>query len=157
MNFIQRAWLYVTRKRLKSLLLLAILLIMAVFVLTALALGRASGEAQRQLRTSMGGSFTMGFNYEDSNPYLKVESVDGGTLIYSTQQITPELVERIRGMDGVKGCSATVETLAALPALDLIPGNIPIEQAFRQSAKLLAARNWIALPPASYPLRRAGT
>lgn len=137
MNFIQRAWLYVTRKRLKSLLLLAILLIMAVFVLTALALGRAAGEAQRQLRTSMGGSFTISFNYEDSNPYLKAESMDGGTLIYSTQQITPELVERIRGMDGVKGCSATVETLAALPALDLIPGNIPIDQAFRQSAKLL--------------------
>ena len=38
MNFMNRAWLYIVRKRGKSILLFIILLVMATFVLTALAL-----------------------------------------------------------------------------------------------------------------------
>ena len=37
MNFMNRAWLYIVRKRGKSILLFVILLVMATFVLTALA------------------------------------------------------------------------------------------------------------------------
>ena len=92
MNFMNRAWLYIVRKRGKSILLFVILLVMATFVLTALALGNASKSAQQDLRQSLGGSFLIGFDYTENNPYLKVESVDGGTLMYSTQQISPELV-----------------------------------------------------------------
>ena len=46
MNFMNRAWLYIVRKRGKSILLFVILLVMATFVLTALALGNASKAAQ---------------------------------------------------------------------------------------------------------------
>ena len=99
MNFMNRAWLYIVRKRGKSILLFVILLVMATFVLTALALGNASKAAQQELRQSLGGSFLIGFDYTENNPYLKVESVDGGTLMYSTQQISPELVEQIREGD----------------------------------------------------------
>ena len=88
MNFMNRAWLYIVRKRGKSILLFVILLVMATFVLTALALGNASKAAQQELRQSLGGSFLIGFDYTENNPYLKVESVDGGTLMYSTQQIS---------------------------------------------------------------------
>ena len=45
MNFIGRAWLYMIRKKGKSILLFVVLLIMATFVLTALALGNASDAA----------------------------------------------------------------------------------------------------------------
>ena len=68
---------------------------------------------------------------------MKVESVDGGTLVYSTQQISPELVEQVRSIDGVNYCSATTESLAVLPSLDLFAGNIPIEEEFRNSSKIL--------------------
>lgn len=137
MNFMNRAWLYIIRKKGKSILLFVILLVMATFVLTALALGNASQSAQRDLRKSLGGTFLVGFDYTEKNPYLKVENVDGGTLIYSTQQISPELVEQIRGIDGVDGCSATVESLAVFPAMKLFAGNIPIEEEFRKSSKIL--------------------
>lgn len=56
-----------------------ILLVMATFVLTALALGNASKAAQQELRQSLGGSFLIGFDHTENNPYLKVESVEGGT------------------------------------------------------------------------------
>ena len=138
MNFMNRAWLYIVRKRGKSILLFAILLVMATFVLTALALGNASKAAQQELRQSLGGSFVIGFDYTENNPYLKVESVDGGTLMYSTQQISPELVEQIREIEGIKECSATVEGLAAFPSLELFTGNIPIEEEFRASSKILS-------------------
>ena len=82
MNFMNRAWLYIIRKKGKSILLFVILLVMATFVLTALALGNASQSAQRDLRKSLGGTFLVGFDYTEKNPYLKVENVDGGTLIY---------------------------------------------------------------------------
>ena len=48
MNFMNRAWLYIVRKRGKSILLFVILLVMATFVLTALALGNASKAAQQR-------------------------------------------------------------------------------------------------------------
>ena len=73
MNFMNRAWLYIVRKRGKSILLFVILLVMATFVLTALALGNASKAAQQELRQSLGGSFLIGFDYTENNPYLKVE------------------------------------------------------------------------------------
>ena len=138
MNFMNRAWLYIVRKRGKSILLFVILLVMATFVLTALALGNASKAAQQELRQSLGGSFLIGFDYTENNPYLKVESVEGGTLMYSTQQISPELVEQIREIEGIKECSATVEGLAAFPSLELFTGNIPIEEEFRASSKILS-------------------
>lgn len=137
MNFISRAWLYIIRKKGKSILLFIILLVMATFVLTALAFGNASNAAQMELRKSLGGSFLIGFDYTENNPYLKVESVDGGTLVYSTQQISPELVEQVRSINGVNYCSATTESLAVLPSLDLFAGNIPIEEEFRNSSKIL--------------------
>ena len=137
MNFMNRAWLYIIRKRGKSILLFVILLVMATFVLTALALGNASKAAQQELRQSLGGSFVIGFDYTENNPYLKVESVDGGTLMYSTQQISPELVGQIREIEGIKECSATVEGLA-FPSLKLFTGNIPIEEEFRESSKILS-------------------
>ena len=138
MNFMNRAWLYIVRKRGKSILLFVILLVMATFILTALALGNASKAAQQELRQSLGGSFLIGFDYTENNPYLKVESVEGGTLMYSTQQISPELVEQIREIEGIKECSATVEGLAAFPSLELFTGNIPIEEEFRASSKILS-------------------
>ena len=138
MSFMSRAWLYIIRKKGKSILLFVILLVMATFVLTALALGNASKSAQQDLRQSLGGSFLIRFDYTENNPYLKIEDVEGGTLMYSTQQISPELVRQIRGIEGIRECSATVEVLAAFPSLQLFTGNIPVEEEFRKSSKILS-------------------
>lgn len=137
MNFMKRAQLYIVRKKGKSILLFMLLLVMSTFILTALAFGSASENARLTLQKSLDGSFTIGFDYTENNPYLKVENVDGGTIIYSTQQIASKLVEKIRGIGGVAGCSASVESLAVFPELKLFNGTIPIEEEFRQSSKTL--------------------
>ena len=63
MNFMKRAFLYVSRKRGKSILLFFILLILSTFVLTGLSIGSASKQAQKNLRQNIGGSFNIDVNY----------------------------------------------------------------------------------------------
>lgn len=137
MNCIKRGWLYTTRKKGKSFLLFCILFLIAVFVLSALAIDKASSLAQDNLRKSLGGEFTIGYDYSKDNPYLHIEVVDGGTITYSTQQITPELVEEISEIKGIQYCSATTETLTAFSTIDFFKGNIPIEEEFRATTKIL--------------------
>ena len=137
MNCIKRGWLYTTRKKGKSLLLFCILFFIAVFVLSALAIDKASTSAQDSLRKSLGGEFTIGYDYSEENPYLHIEETDGGTIMYSTQQITPDLLEKISKIEGIQHCSATTETLTAFSALDFFKGNIPIEEEFQNTTKIL--------------------
>lgn len=66
MSIIKRAFLYVARKRGKTILLFAILLIMATFVLTGLSIWKASEAAQLNLRQSLGGKFDIYVDWENS-------------------------------------------------------------------------------------------
>ena len=99
MSIFKRAFLYVTRKRGKTLLLFAILLIMATFVLTGLSIWKASEAAQLDLRQSLGGEFDVFVDWSNS-PYVvkepvkdEVDEETGKTsssfLMYSTVQFTP--------------------------------------------------------------------
>lgn len=97
MNFMKRAFLYVSRKRGKSILLFFILLILSTFVLTGLSIGSASKQAQKNLRQNIGGSFNIDVNYSDSNPYYheeESENEDGSSdlLMYSTEQVTSSVI-----------------------------------------------------------------
>lgn len=136
MNFLKRAWLYMIRKKGKSILLFIVLLLIATFVLTALSIGKAADTAQQNLRQSLGGHFSIAFDYSENNPYLQVEQVEGGTIMYSTQQISPELVEKIRAIDGVKSCNAAVESLVNCSKLQFFVGNIALDEEFSKSAKI---------------------
>ena len=81
MNCLKRAYLYVTRKRGKSILLFLILLVTATFVLSGLCIGDATRQAQMNLRKNLGGAFDMTINYSEDNPYYRQEESenDDGT------------------------------------------------------------------------------
>ena len=68
MGTVKRAFLYVTRKTGKSILLFLILLVMATFVLTGLSIAKSSREAQRDLRKTLGGEFQIAVDLSDINP-----------------------------------------------------------------------------------------
>ncbi len=74
MSIFKRAFLYVTRKRGKTVLLFAILLIMATFVLTGLSIWKASEAAQLDLRQSLGGKFDIFVDWNNS-PYVVKEII----------------------------------------------------------------------------------
>lgn len=81
MNCLKRAYLYVTRKKGKSILLFLILLVTATFVLSGLCIGDATRQAQMNLRKNLGGAFDMAVNYSEDNPYYRQEESenDDGT------------------------------------------------------------------------------
>lgn len=133
MNCLKRAYLYVTRKKGKSILLFLILLVTATFVLSGLCIGDATRQAQMNLRKNLGGAFDMTINYSEDNPYYRQEESenDDGTkdvLMYSMKQVSPEMVANIRNITGVKYCDASTENLydGLLP----IPGTVPVEEEF---------------------------
>ncbi len=148
MSICKRAWLYVTRKRGKTLLLFAILLIMATFVLTGLSIWKASETALLDLRQSMGGKFDIFPDWENS-PYIVKETVTdnevneetGKTsysyLMYSAVQFTPENIAAIKGIPGVKYCSARLDDLLPFDGLSLFPGTLPTDAKYQGCTKVL--------------------
>ena len=148
MSIVKRAFLYVTRKRGKTVLLFAILLIMATFVLTGLSIWKASKAAQAALRQSLGGKFDVFVDW-DNSPYVVKETIQdnevdeetGKTatsfLMYSTVQFTPENIAAIKGVSGVKACGARQENLLPFEGLSLFPGTVPIDAKYRGYTKAL--------------------
>ena len=59
MNIVKRAFLYTTRKRGKSLILLLTLLVISTFVLTGLSILAATDQSALSLRQSVGGSIKL--------------------------------------------------------------------------------------------------
>lgn len=82
MSFLKRAFLYVTRKRGKSLLLFVILLVMATFVLTGISIWKASEAMQRELRRNLGGTFQLLTDYSDENPHMHKEQTNDNNFIW---------------------------------------------------------------------------
>lgn len=152
MGFIKRAFLYVTRKRGKTVLLFAILLIMATFVLTGLSIWKASDAAQLDLRQSLGGKFDIFVDWENS-PYVVKETVQdnevdektGKTsnsfLMYSTVQFTPENIAAIKSVPGVKYCSARLGDLVPFDGMSLFPGTVPIAENYQGRTKMMGVCN----------------
>ena len=80
MGTIRRAYLYVTRKKGKSVLLFFILLIMATFVLTGISTQKVSQAEQKNLREALGGKFYVTVEFTESNPYFRIGDDGEGTI-----------------------------------------------------------------------------
>ena len=94
MGTIKRAYLYVTRKKGKSILLFFIFLIMATFVLAGLSIQKASQAAQKKLREAIGGKFCVSVELSESNPYFRIEDDGEGALdLYTELPVTQDMMD----------------------------------------------------------------
>ena len=84
MCVLKRAFLYVTRKRSKSILLFMIYLALTTLVMSAVAVGNASEKAATELRHTLGGYFKLENNAEYSG---------------KQQAITDSMTDRIAGIE----------------------------------------------------------
>ncbi len=131
MGFIKRAFLYVTKKRGKSVLLLIILLVMATFVLTGLSIEKATRVTQDNLRYALGGEFELVPDYSENNPYYKMETdADGNFSIYTERPITPEIIDKVMETTGIKSYDGMSQYLVSTN-LDVIPGTVPVKDKYR--------------------------
>lgn len=127
MGTVKRAFLYVTRKKGKSILLFFLFLVMATFVLTGLSITRSLQEAQRSLRETLGGGFQVTVDLSDNNPYAK-RAVDGegNVELYTEYPITKEMIDTVMSINGIKGYSAETHTFVSTN-LDVFSGNVPVK------------------------------
>ena len=102
MSFLQRAWLYITRKKLKTLILLAILLCMSTIMLSGFAIKHSTDAAAQSLDKTLKAGFTLG-----NNPRTNPGTARGSGTV-SNKDI--DAVKNLEGVtDYVKRQNATVD------------------------------------------------
>ena len=112
MSFLQRAWLYVTRKKLKTLILLAILLCMSTIMLSGFAIKHSTDAAAQSLDKTLKAGFTLG-----NNPRTNPGTARGSGTV-SNKDI--DAVKNLEGAtDYVKRQNATVDFINT----KLVPGS----------------------------------
>lgn len=131
MGFIKRAFLYVTRKKGKSVLLLIIFLVMATFVLTGLSIEKASQVTQSSLRQALGGEFKVIPDYSENNPYFKMDQDNEGNVsIYTERPVTKDMIDTVMRISGIESYDATAQCLVNTK-LNVFPGNVPVKEQFK--------------------------
>ncbi|MDE6927001.1 MAG: ABC transporter permease, partial [Acetatifactor sp.] len=127
MRIMKRAYLYVTRKKGKSILLFFLLLIMATFVLTGLSVQKASQETQKNLRETLGGKFYITVELSESNPYFRIVDDGEGVLdLYTELPVTQDMIDAIMEISGIEKYDASARTLVSTN-LTVFPGNVPLK------------------------------
>lgn len=122
MSLVKRALLYVTRKRVRNILLLLVIFVLSTFMLLGISVKTSADQAARELEKSMGSSFLL--EIDDQNPanYGPPQEKDGYTFqIYEGPVITPEFLDEIMSIDGVTDYFADVNKLI-WTELELRPG-----------------------------------
>lgn len=109
MSYLRRAFLYVTRKKVKSLLLFLILLVIATLALSGVAIRDATKTAQLNVRQALGGVFTLRQNTADPQKWVSTNVGQyGSSAYYGGAPLTVELAEYIRDhIGGILGYNAT--------------------------------------------------
>ncbi|AUS96794.1 hypothetical protein CDQ84_15360 [Clostridium thermosuccinogenes] len=102
MGFIQRAFLYCWRQKLRSLILFLVLTAVATFVLTGVAIESSANEAAKNIRTSVGGQINLAVDMSEKNLVTR-QSQWGYDKEYVGDPITDEILAAIREIPGVVG------------------------------------------------------
>ncbi|MCM1048151.1 MAG: FtsX-like permease family protein [Clostridiales bacterium] len=127
MSTVERAFLYVTRKKGKSILLFFVLLIMATFVLSGLSVGKTAQSEQKKLRQTMGGTFELSPEFSEKNPYFKViNDGEGGMTLYTERPLTQEMIDLILKTDGIKSCDADTQSNVQAN-IEIFEGNVALK------------------------------
>jgi len=102
MNIIKRAFLYTTRKRGKSIILLLTLLIISTFVLTGLSILTAADQSALSLRQSVGGSIKLERDMDNSQNWTYQQGIGGVLVDYTGTPITDADIEKVSTVKGIR-------------------------------------------------------
>lgn len=97
MNYMKRAWLSVTRKRGKSAILFAVILILGNVIAGAIAVNQSTQNVEKQIKNQLGSLATIDIDYE-----ALMANSEGGTSMEEIQPLTEELIKQIGERSEVK-------------------------------------------------------
>ncbi|MGJ0738914.1 ABC transporter permease [Enterococcus casseliflavus] len=96
MNYMKRAWLSVTRKRGKSAILFAVILILGNVIAGAIAVNQSTQNVEKQIKNQLGSFATIEIDYE------KLANSDGSASMEDIQSFPEELIKQIGERSEVK-------------------------------------------------------
>ena len=115
------------------------------YILSTLTVKRTLRVSEEHLRESLGGSFEINVKYSKDNPYYHEEEVEENgakdILMYSTKQLSSDLIKRIEEIEGVKFCNGTTETLCQVEGIQSIQGTIALDEEFKNLKKMVATND----------------
>jgi putative ABC transport system permease protein len=107
----RRVWLYISRKRGRSLLLLLIMFASAFFAMLGLAVKASADKAADDLRRSLCSSFVVRLNYDDTTLWKTETNEYGASFsIYSGPPVNIEMIQKVMEMDCIKDYFTTKES-----------------------------------------------
>lgn len=129
MSFPKRALLYLARKRGKTIMLFALLFVVAVLALASWSIRGAAQTAQLNVRQALGGTFTLEPDSSNAANWGSTNVGTGSQVTFQGEPLTAELVRAVvEGVEGVRGGSGNVsnvlipETADGSEALELVEG-----------------------------------
>ncbi len=122
MSIWKRAFLYVIRKKVKTILLFFVLLAMSTFVLTGLSIYKAADDSALSLRRSVGGSIRLELD-ESNGANWQYQQAAGGMMVeYVGTPITDKDIQKIMSIDGVKAYNGIGDGSVYAKDFDFISG-----------------------------------
>ena len=121
MNIAKQAFLYIIRKRGKSLILLLTLLTISTFVLTGLSILTAAEQSALSLRQSVGGSIKL--ELDENSPNWTYQQGVGGVLVdYTGAPITDADIEKVMSVKGIRDYNGIGDGSVFAMDFSFIPG-----------------------------------
>lgn len=122
MNITKRAFLYMFRKRGKSLILLLTLLIISTFVLTGLSILTAAEQSALSLRQSVGGSIKLERDMDNSQNWTYQQGISGVLVDYTGTPITDADIEKVMSVKGIRDYNSIGDGSVFAMDFSFIPG-----------------------------------
>lgn len=122
----KRAWLYLTRKYTRSILLLLLLFVVSFSVAVGLCVWNSINGVTKEVEHTFGTGFRLKVpSYFRSDPQycIRVPAAGGGTtLAYAGPKMGDEIVDAIRQLDGVTQYDAELDSYVVFESGKLVPG-----------------------------------
>lgn len=107
MSIFKRAWIYVKRQKVRTLIIFLVLSVISTLVLSGIAFELSANEAAKSVRKSVGGKITLDIDTSEKN--FKLEGSDGQQKQYQYvgDNINDDTLNALKKVDGVSGYNAT--------------------------------------------------
>lgn len=122
MNTFTRAIKYISRKKLRSIILFIVFVALSVSILACLTIRNSASASARQIKETFGASFTIEVN-PNKTTYMETVMKDGSTRMKPiTQSFTPDMVRSFLEIGGVTNYRSNFKSIGAYFDLEVIPG-----------------------------------
>lgn len=124
MNIFKRAILYLTRKKMRCILLFLLLFFMGLFMLAGFAIRSSAGQAAEEMRKSISSGLEVKMDAVPGDQIYAVSYNDAGELVRTLKHplITESVAEKICSLPGVSGYYSEIGAETLYTGLNVVPG-----------------------------------